>query len=658
MDSDRACRPEDLHRFIDLLGGALVPGTDAVIYVANTLDGSTASRTSALWLAEQGEYRRLAPAEASQAQPAVSPDGKTVAFLQQSGQGDDEPWQLCTCPAGGGEATVLTSFARGTGQAGPAWSPDGGYLAVDASDTPRRDPKQAYRVTRRTWRLDGMGLIDDRQTDIWVVPAAGGDPRRLTSDDGVVSFFEWAPDGASILYSSFGAADQTEYTIGAVDVASGEVRTIATGPLLVYTAVAAWAPDGKVVYSSPWAINQRIELMICDPATGTRESRSPDPEGQLFGLMHDGYDSRATQPRILVDSAGEWAYVYVQQGGSLRATRIALHGAIRVEPLTDTRQSVVPVALDGTRLLAIRTAHVQPADLVVIDTAVPGTASAGEPELRPVTALNAGWLDQMPFEVHHLTYPTADGRTEIEGWYLAPRDGSGPHPTVLHIHGGPFAAHGEVFNLDNLLLTAAGYGVLSVNFRGGSGYGDAHAEMLIGDWGRYDMADLLQGVDVAVERGLADGSRVASFGLSGGGYLTSWLLTHSDRFRAGIAECLVSDWAGMLASDIPQVIATWMDRQPGGGPASMEPYVRMAPSTYAAACSAPLLVLEHEGDLRCPVSQGDILYNELKLAGKVTEMFRLPGVPHSPFGAELAVRVQRAEAILEWLDRWVRPAGA
>ena len=84
-------------------------------------------------------------------------------------------------------------------------------------------------------------------------------------------------------------------------------------------------------------------------------------------------------------------------------------------------------------------------------------------------------------------------------------------------------------------MPAAGYGVLSVNFRGGSGYGDAHARMLIGDWGTFDMADVLQGVAVAVDRGLADGDRVASFGLSGGGYMTSWLLTHSDRFRAGVA---------------------------------------------------------------------------------------------------------------------------
>ncbi len=648
MDSKLAFMPEDLLRFVDCLGGALVPGTDAVVYVAKTLDGSTASDTSALWVIEGGEHRRLAPSEHSQTRPAVSPDGSRVAYLQQTGPTRDDPWQLCVCARAGGETTVLTSSARGTGQAGPAWSPDGTQIAVDASDAPKRDPAKAYRITRRTWRLDGMGLIDDRQTDLWVVSVAGGESRRITADDGVVSFLEWSPDGLSVLYGTFGASDTTEYAIRTVDVASGKARTVTSGPLLVYTSVAAWMPDGKVVYSSPWEINKRIQLMVVDPATGTHETRTPDPQGQLFGLMQAGFDSRVIEPRIVVDADGEWAYVYIQEGGSLRTCRVGLSGEVKVDPVTDVSQSVVPLDIDGSRVLAIRTSHGRPADLVVLDTA--------SGVLQAVTELNSTWLTDPPFEVHHLRYPTTDGATEIEGWYLAPQEGTGPWPTVLHIHGGPFAGHGEIFNVDNLLLTAAGYGVLSVNFRGGSGYGDAHAEMLIGDWGRYDMADLLQAVDVAVERGLADGDRVASFGLSGGGYLTSWLLTHSDRFRAGVAECLVSDWTGMVGSDIPQVIATWMDHQPGDGPDSMEPYVRMAPSTYAARCSAPLLVLEHEGDLRCPISQGDILYNELKLAGKVTEMLRLPGVPHTPFGADLTVRVQRAEAILDWMDRWVRPA--
>ncbi len=658
MPSEPRYQPSDLLRFVDLGGGALVPGSAAVVYVANTSDGQTASKDTALWVSDGSGHRRIAPADAAQSRPAVSPDGTRLAFLQaqagddgqDSGQDDGQQvTQLCVCSLAGGETEVLTSFPRGTGPAGPSWSPDGRYLAVDASDAPRRDPALPYRVTGTIWRMDGMGLVDDHLTDIFVVPAAGGPAHRLTSERGVISFLQWSPDGTAILFGTFGAPGSASYALKIVEYPAGSIQTVTSAAYVADTAVGAWLPGGRVAYTSPWQVNRRIDLLVFDPTSGTHESRLPDSEGQLFGLIQAGFDARAIEPRIVADPGGEWAYVYIQKGGSLVTTRVALDGEIRAESLTDPSYSAVPLAVDGTRLLAVRTAHAEPANLVVLHT------QTGEAEA--VTRLNADWLTDLPFDVHHLTYPTADGETDIEGWYLAPRQTAAPYPTVLHIHGGPFAAHGEIFNLDNLLLTAAGFAVLSVNFRGGSGYGDEHARMLIADWGRFDMADLLQGVDVAVGQGLADGDRVASFGLSGGGYLTAWLLTHSDRFRTGVAECLVSDWSGMIGSDIPAVIATWMDSQPGRGEESMAPYIRMAPSTFAAQCSAPLMLIEHEADLRCPVSQGDILYNELKLAGQETEMLRLPGVPHSPFAADLRVRVGRAEALIDWMDRYLRDGG-
>lgn len=648
MNTKSAYRPTDLLRFIDCLGGVLLPGDGGVVYVANTADGRTATNTSALWTDSEHVQRRLTASEYSQARPAVSPDGSKIAFLQQTGPASDDPWQLCVCPRAGGQATALTSFARGTGMAGPAWSSDGTEIAIDASDTPRRDLSKAHRITRRTWRRDGLGLIDDHQTDVWVIPAAGGHPRQITAEGGIVACLEWSPEGSKLLYVTFGAGDDTEYAIRIVDAASGDAQTIVTAALFVSPSIAAWTRGGKVVYTSPWTINKRIDLMIWDPATDAHETRTPDIQGQLFGHMVAGFDPRTIEPRVLVDDTGQYAYVYVQDRGCLRATRVGLAGPTHVEPLTDSSQSVAPMDIDGSRILAVRTSHTKPANLVILDTVVRS--------IHTVTELNSTWLTELPFEVHHLDYPTADGATEIEGWFLAPLYASRPYPTVLNIHGGPFMAHGEVFDVDNLLLTAAGYGVISVNYRSSSGYGDAHAAMVAGDWGRYDLADLLQAVDVAIERGLTDGDRVASIGRSAGGYHTSWLLTHSGRFRAGVSECPVTDWISLLGSDTPELAVGNTGRLPGGGPESMAPYIRTSPSTYAAHCSAPLLVLAHERDLRCPPSQSDILYNELKLAGKTTEMICLPGVPHSPFGANLTIRIQRAEAILEWINRWMRRA--
>ena len=185
MDFELLYQPSDLPRFVDLCGGALVPGSAAVAYVANTIDGETASKETALWLTDGGDHRRLAPADAAQSRPAVSPDGTRVAFLQVQADADDEEvTQLCVCPLAGGETTVLTSLpARdGTGRSvlvARRSVPGGGRIRR----APAR-PRSRLPVTRTIWRMDSMGLVDDKLTDVFVVPAAGGTPHRLTSDSG------------------------------------------------------------------------------------------------------------------------------------------------------------------------------------------------------------------------------------------------------------------------------------------------------------------------------------------------------------------------------------------------------------------------------------------------------------------------------------------
>jgi dipeptidyl aminopeptidase/acylaminoacyl peptidase len=637
-----AYTPDDLNRFVDLLGAALVPGTGGVLYAATTADGVTACQDTVLWFADGIGARRFNDSEGAQSGPAVSHDGTRAAFLQVVGGNR----QLCVQPLAGGDASVLTRFGRGTGPVGPQWSPDGQAIAVDACDAPPRDMSLPYRVTQPVWRADGIGLVDDARTDIFIVPAAGGSPRRLTFDNGIVSFHAWSPDGTQILYGVWATPGSRDYEIKIADCRSGTVRTVTSGPCLAMTTgLAAWLPDGRIIYSSPWQINKRIDLTVLDPTTGAADNRTAGTGGQLFGTLQPGFSFGTLERKIVVDPPGRNAYVFIQQGGSLVIHRVALDADIAVEPITTMGSSAIPIAISGRRLLTIQTSFTVPPDLHLIDL------DSGED--TQVTSLNDQWLTEPPFAVRPLTFTSAD-HAQVEGWYLEPRTGRRPHPTVLSIHGGPFAAHGAVFSVDDLLLTAAGYGVVHVNYRGSSGYGEDFAPMLTEDLNRSAPADLLDGVQAAVDQGLADTSRISVFGLSFGGYLTTWLLTHGDRFRAGVAECLHCDWAGMLASDIPGVVATWMGSHPGHGAQSMTPYARMSPAAYAAACSTPLLIIAHEADLRCPPVQGDILYNELQLAGKNTEMLRLPGVAHVPYSASLPTRIVRAQALLEWIDRYAR----
>ena len=190
MDSEARYRPSDLLRFVDLGGGALVPGSSAVVYVANTLDGETASKDTALWVSDAAGIA-VSPRRTPPSRGRRFSHGTLVAFLKAQSDTD------------GNDATQSASarwrrrdhgadLVRPRNVAGLSWSPDGQHLAVDASDAPRRDPEQAYRVTRPIWRMDGMGLVEDRLTDIFVVPATGGQPHQLTSAGGVISFLDWS----------------------------------------------------------------------------------------------------------------------------------------------------------------------------------------------------------------------------------------------------------------------------------------------------------------------------------------------------------------------------------------------------------------------------------------------------------------------------------
>jgi dipeptidyl aminopeptidase/acylaminoacyl peptidase len=588
----------------------------------------------------------FAAGEGSRSRPAFSPDGRRVAFLSAT-RGIR---QICVSDLDGSGSVVLTDFARGVGAVGPQWSPDGSMIAFDGCEEGARDPDRPYRVTSPLWRRDGLGLLQDATGDVYVVDVNGGAPTRLTKDGGVLLSLSWSPDGNRVLYVSYAAPGSTKYQVNIVDYLSGAVEQVTESDFLSVGPVAAWLPDGRVVYSTPRNINRAIGLTVYDPRTGRHERRTEDLGGQLFGNLQAGFHSELLEPRILVEPAGGHALVYVQRGGRLVTCRVALDGALDVTVAVEDHASHAPVALSAKGLLTLRTSFVSPADLYLTESGVDEPSAASSTR---VTDVNGGWFPRADFAVHELRFPSSDG-TEVEGWFLEPVGGSGPYPTVLNIHGGPFAGYGEMFSVDNALFTSAGYGVLAINFRGSSGYGDEFASVLRGDWGHFDVDDLLAGIDVAVERGLVDDRRLASFGLSGGGYLTAWLLSHSDRFRAGISECPVSDWSGMLASDIGAIVPAWMDSRPGNGEESMRPYTRMSPVTYVADCAAPLLVIAHEADLRCPTTQADTLYNSLHLAGAQVEMLRLPGIPHVPYAtANLDVRTGRADALVDWMDRFL-----
>ena len=243
------------------------------------------------------------------------------------------------------------------------------------------------------------------------------------------------------------------------------------------------------------------------------------------------------------------------------------------------------------------------------------------------------------------TIARPDG-TEVEYFTLVP-PGRAPEQLPLHvdIHGGPHASWPSGRWLAfHQAIAAAGYVVVLPNPRGSTGYGQAFTSACTGDWGGGDCEDILACCDDLIERGVVDGGRMFVSGGSYGGFMTSWLVGRTDRFRAATAVAAVIDQASMtLTTEIPEFSVFNMGGTPWARP---DEYDRRSPLSYLPAVRTPVLVIHWEGDLRVPIGQGEELYTGLRLLGKKAELVRYPGGFHIQRTPSQAVDYTRR--ILDW----------
>ena len=596
---------------------------------------------------ESGEIRRLTFSDSTNSSPAISPDGSTVAFMSTRA----EKPQLWLLPLGGGEPRQLTRLEQGVGS-GPAWSPDGSKIAFTAGPQEKpRNPEHPYRVTRTVWRFDEIGVLDDAVQDVYVVDIDHDDaePRRLTEDRFMNSQPKWNADGESLVYVASHDPDSFELMARLRRVALDGTVTDLTGPDGL---VSSHAPlsDGRVAYVLDFErdtpIGSRPSLYVLDPTTGARTKRGADIEGHIEGgLQPDNPGSRIGAGDLLLTEGGREAVARVQTGGEIALVRVALDGDESHSVVAGGSRACASIAARGSRVLFCAFGFTEAGDLYLVDL------DTGEE--RRLTRLNESLLAELDLPtVVPLRFPGIDG-VQVEGWFVQPADAEGPLPTLLSIHGGPHGAWGAHFNFDHLMFTGAGYGVLLVNHRASTGYGDVFATAIEGDWGNLDYADLMAGVDHAIDEGRADPDRLGVFGISGGGNLTGWIIGHTDRFKAACPENPVFNWFSMYGTS--DVGADFSVRELGGTPYDAEDvYRRCSPITYADRCNTPTLFLQHEGDYRCPAEQTEQFFTVLRVKGVPAEMLRFPNTSHGgSVRGPITHRRAQNEALLDWMNRYV-----
>ena len=640
----------DAERLSFVQGVSLSPDGRQVLFSMLSTDSDAARDGSQLWLLDvaTSEAVPLDKVGSRNIAPSFSPQGGSIAFLSDI----DDLMQIHVRDLGTGVTRAVTELPRGA--AGPPiWSPDGSLLAFLAGPQQQRDAAAAYRVTRTVWKGDELGLVQDNLRDIYVVAPDGTGLRSVSAGERMHLSPAWTKDGQAIVANT--AYDYDEHDGGStrlislpVDGGPPTYLTSGDGAITHHRTL----PGGGVAYvegfRSGELLGTRLDLIV-QTAEGKTSCRTDGhPLGLGGGLQPDMPTGAGTggSTFVVAEFQGRpWAYVAVQVGGTVEIQRVALEGDLEWHSVMSGPRSCIPYAADGERVLSLVSTMLTPWDLHICDP-------LGNDERR-LTSINDDVLGSLALpDIHDLHFQGSDG-CDVEGWVLTPSTGSAPHPAVLCIHGGPHTGYGHVFSIDAQLLVGAGYAVIMINQRGSTGYGDAFATAITGDWGNLDYHDLMAGVDAGVAAGLVDGERLAVTGISGGGNLSCWIVGQTDRFKAAIPENPVTDWRAMLGTSDVGAFMIWREM---GGQLHEVPdrYLSCSPLTYAHRSTTPTLLIQAEQDYRCPSEQSELFYRALRASGCTVEMLRLPGVPHAgSVTGPVPIRRAQNEALLEWVKRWI-----
>ncbi len=640
-------KPSDLALLRVPSDPTLSPDGRRVVVAVQRTDLEADAYRSELWLAAtdgSAPPRRLTNGPRD-SRPRFSPDGRWVAFLRA---GDDTPAQLHLLPADGGESRRLTDAPLGAGD--HAWSPDSTRLVYVArvpepgrygtDDDVPADKEPPRRITTRKYRLDDLGFIIDRRAHVFVVAASGdGDagvakPVQLTSGDVDASAPVFSPDGTHVAFVSArhpGRDADLLTDVFVTPATGGDVRRVTDTSSVV--GAAAFTPDGATLYllalSHP-DLAGRSTVVAAVPVDGSAPPRVlTDVEAYSF----DGYGTGSATP-LLVDE--DSLTTLAQRRGALELVRVPLDASDPQVVVGGRRQVLAADRTAGVTALVVAT-DTSAGELVVVDgdggertLSDFGGALARATSLRPMVELDTTAPDGYP----------------VHGWVVKPA-GSGPFPVLLAIHGGPQTQYGWDLFDEAQVYAGAGYAVVLGNPRGSAGYGESHARAVVGDMGNRDVADLLALLDAALTDADLDGDRVGVMGGSYGGFMTTWLVGHDDRFRAAISERAVNAWDSFTgSSDIGWLFT---DAYCGTDPQRQR---EQSPLTYADAITTPMLIIHSEHDWRCPVEQGQRLFERLLRNGVPAELLLFPGEGHELSRSGLpSHRVARFEAILDWWRR-------
>jgi dipeptidyl aminopeptidase/acylaminoacyl peptidase len=663
----------DLYAFTWVADPRISPDGSEVLYTRVTVNAKHDGYQTGIWIVPTagGPTRQLTAAMHDSA-PRWSPDGKRVAFLRATEKdGKPEPPQIYVLEMTGGEARALTDMPKGAGT--PVWSPSGRAIAFlstsEAKDFDKKKPAEEKSdvkvITRAVYRSNGVGYLDtDRVGHLWTidVPAIITEPgkaKQITSDKYEESSPVWSKDESRIYFSSERVAE-AYYEPPATDIYSVDAKGGELQKLIHVEGAAAGlslSPDGKRVAFVSAAKGKVVrsydqpDLFVCDLTVGaTPKNLTADYDFDIGG----GIGGDQSAPRGGSPSLPYWSkdgkYLYVTAAEKGRANLKRIDSTLgKVEDVTTGDHDVFAYSAtpDGARVAVAISDMNHIGDVFLIDR---------DQAPRPLTKVNETLFSQLDLpETEEITYKSFDGKT-IQGFIVKPPhfDGGRKYPMILNIHGGPHSTYGYTFFHEMLWMAAKGYVVFYPNPRGSTSFGQEFGNIIQYHYPGDDFKDLMAGVDAVVAKGYVDPDRLGVTGGSGGGLLTNWVITQTNRFKAAVAQRDIADWRDFwYTADFSLFTPTWFKGAPWREEADFK---ARSPITYIENVQTPLMLVLGEADYRTPPGAGgEQMFRALKYLKKPVVMVRFPGESHELSRSGMPRhRVERLQHIVGWFDKYLQ----
>ena len=686
----RPITEKDLFDFVWIADPQLSPDGSRIAFTRVVVDERRTGYETSIWVVStrppQDPHADAAPRRLTggkhDLQPRWSPDGRRLAFVrgaEKSADGKPAPSQIAVLSLEGGEAWTITDLPQGAGD--PAWSPDGGRIAFLSSTTAEDLKKQAEKdrpdaaqkekphesdvhvITRAVYRSNDAGYLDPRRHGhIWVldVPTTSDqhtEPSQLTTGHFNEREPLWTADGSRIYFTTT-RIEEPYYDLPTTDIysvpaAGGAPQKLATIPMGIGNL--AISPDNRRLafhgsVTQPIRSYSQPDLWVMDVA----------PNAQPRNLtanydfdMGDGVGGDNEPPRGGGGPSLHWSPdgrslfdVVARQGRAVLVRVDAQSGT--VSDVTRGDQAVVDfsVTQDARTIVALVSTPVMIGDLFAV------SADGAQQRLTDVNQKLWSAIELTPPE--EFTYTSFDGK-RMQAWIQKPPDFDAhrKYPLILDIHGGPHAAYGWIFDHEFQWMAARGYVVLYPNPRGSTTYGQEFGNVIQYHYPGDDYRDLMIGVDELLKRGYIDEKKLGVTGGSGGGVLTNWTVTHTDRFAAAVSQRDISNWAcWWYTADFTLFQPNWFKAPPFQDP---QDYANRSAITFVQNVHTPMLFVLGEADSRTPPEcGGEQLFRALKFLKRPTAMVLFPHETHElSRSGEPWHRIERLQHIVGWFDKWL-----